>query len=76
MTITITLADDAYEQLKKLKQENESFSEVVRRITVRKPLTSFAGLLTREEAEKVEAVVRAGRVRSRIRAKKLLGELQ
>ncbi len=76
MSITITLADDAYEQLKKLKQENDSFSDVVRRLTIRQPLSSFAGLLTDDEARKVEAVVKAGRARSRARAKKLLGELQ
>ena len=76
MSITITLADDAYERLKVLKNEKESFSEVVRRLTTRKPLTSFAGLLTKDEAETVETVIRQGRLRSRARAERILQELK
>lgn len=75
MSITITLADDAYDRLKALKQEKESFSDVVRRITVRKPLTSYAGLLTREEAAVVEKIVVKGRARSRARAQKIFQEI-
>jgi len=47
MTKVISLADDAYDMLKKLKEENESFSDVVRRITIEptnKKLMSFAGM--------------------------------
>ncbi|MFH0876382.1 MAG: antitoxin VapB family protein [archaeon] len=47
MTKVISLSDDAYDMLKKLKEENESFSDVVRRITnepAKKKLMSFAGM--------------------------------
>lgn len=46
MTKVISLSDDAYDDLKALKKENESFSKVVRRITSeekRKNLLKLAG---------------------------------
>lgn len=45
MTRVISLSDEAYNELKKLKKEGESFSEVVIKITGRekKPLTDFFG---------------------------------
>jgi len=75
-TKTITLSEDAYESLRMLKQVRESFSDVVRRLTVRKPLTEFAGLLAAGEANQLAAVVREGRARSRARARQLRGKLE
>lgn len=66
-TKTITLSEDAYERLRALKHGEESFSDVVRRLTVRKPLASFAGMLTVKEAADVERSIAEGRVRSRAR---------
>lgn len=45
MTRVISLSDEAYEELKRLKKEGESFSDVVIKIAVRekKPLTDFFG---------------------------------
>lgn len=70
-TKTITLAEDAYDRLLALKRERDSFSDVVRRLATRRSLTEFAGVLSSNEAAQVEVVVRAGRVRSRERAKKM-----
>ncbi|PIN75681.1 hypothetical protein COV18_02430 [Candidatus Woesearchaeota archaeon CG10_big_fil_rev_8_21_14_0_10_37_12] len=75
-TKTITLSEDAYQRLVSLKQTKESFSDVVRRITTKKPLTAFAGLLTETEATKVEKAIQKGRARSRERALKLKSEFQ
>ena len=75
-TKTITLAEDAYQRLYSLKQGQESFSEVVRRLTTRKPLTSFAGLLTQQEANKIEKIVQTGRENSRRRAKIFAAEFK
>ncbi|MHA2294552.1 MAG: antitoxin VapB family protein [Candidatus Hodarchaeales archaeon] len=44
---TISLDDEAYKRLKREKKANESFSDVVKRITkpvTRKPLIEFAGI--------------------------------
>lgn len=43
-------------------------------ITARKPLTSFAGILTRNEAKVLESAVNKGRASSRARAKWLAQE--
>ncbi len=70
-TKTITLSEDAYERLKALKEERESFSEVVRRVTKRRSLLEFAGILTKEEADQVKTTIREGRLASVRRAKAL-----
>lgn len=52
MTKIVSLADDAYEYLKSLKNENESFSEVVRRLSPKKDareLLKFAGILKNDK---------------------------
>ncbi len=47
MTKCITLSDDAYDNLKILKGSNESFSEVIRKLTAKKKsegLMKLAGI--------------------------------
>lgn len=47
MTKCITLSDDAYNDLKALKTDNESFSEIVRKLTKKKKseeLLKLAGI--------------------------------
>lgn len=47
MTKCITLSDDAYNNLKALKENDESFSEVVRKLTAKKKsegLIKLAGI--------------------------------
>ena len=56
MTKVISISDEAYGRLKKLKNEM-SFSEVIVELTVEKSennLIKFAGALTNEEAEKIK----------------------
>ena len=56
MTKVISISDEAYERLKKLKDEM-SFSEVIVELTIEKSennLMKFAGALTNEEAEKIK----------------------
>jgi predicted CopG family antitoxin len=56
-TKTISLADDAYEQLKAHKREGESFSDVVRRLTGGVRLAEYQGALSDETADELEAVI-------------------
>ena len=58
MTVkTVTLAEDAYDSLAALKNEGESFSEVVRRLTGSQVLlSSFAGAWIGAPEAKVRAV--------------------
>ena len=55
MTKVISLADDAYESLKSLKTEGESFSEVVRRISIknRSVLDFFGAWSDKKELDKI-----------------------
>lgn len=62
-TKTISLADDAYERLKAQKRENESFSDVVRRLTAGVDLTEFHGALSEDTAADLEAAIADRRTR-------------
>ncbi|MEM4310952.1 MAG: antitoxin VapB family protein [Nitrososphaerales archaeon] len=56
MTKVISLSDKAYESLKKIKGEGESFSDVVMRLIEKeraKPLTEFAGKWVGNDIEKI-----------------------
>jgi len=56
-TTTISLADDAYERLKAAKREEESFSDVVRRLTSGSELSEYFGVLDEEAAGELEAFI-------------------
>lgn len=57
-TTTISLKDEAYDRLKEAKQEGESFSDVVLRLTdspnTEEQIAAVAGGLGREFSEEVE----------------------
>ncbi|RQG97294.1 antitoxin VapB family protein [Natrarchaeobius chitinivorans] len=56
-TKTISLADDAYERLRAEKRENESFSDVVRRLTEGVSLEKYHGALNEETANDLEDAI-------------------
>ena len=74
-TKTLTITEDAYGRLATAKEENESFSEVINRITGKVSLLSIAGILTEKEADKLEASIAKSRQRSRLRMKRVAKEL-
>jgi len=52
---TITVTEDAYEALKRIKGEEESFSKVIIRVTKGKTnLDKFFGVLSESEAKRVK----------------------
>ncbi|MBU0756729.1 MAG: antitoxin VapB family protein [Nanoarchaeota archaeon] len=51
MTKVISLSDDAYELLKSLKEEGESFSDVVRKTIKKNSLADCGGLLKEDSKE-------------------------
>jgi len=54
-TKNISLSEDAYEKLKKLQGEDESFSDVVRKISESHPvITKFSGTFTELQEVKDE----------------------
>jgi predicted CopG family antitoxin len=55
-TKTLTIMEDTYEMLLRNKMENESFSDVIRRIISRKGRKSFSdlfGILSNEEGDAI-----------------------
>ncbi len=67
--VTISLSVEAYDALKKIKQEKESFSdEVLRLIAPKKSkLRDIFGILSKEEAEELENNVNDLRKRAKVR---------
>ena len=64
MVKTITVTDDAYEMLKKMKSGDESFSEVIRRVA--KPtfnIMDYFGILSKEDGDKVSEEIKKRRER-------------
>ena len=55
-TKTITITKEAYDRLQSRKEHDESFSDVILRLTERRPLTDFVGML---EPNSVDAIRRA-----------------
>jgi len=74
-TKTITITEDSYQRLNALKEKNESFSDVIRRVTGKVKLTDFAGILTEEEADKLEKSIEENRKRSTKRMLRIREEL-
>ena len=60
-TKTISITEEAYERLKTRKNENDSFSEVIYKITGKRSLLEIAGSLSKEEASKVEEEIKKER---------------
>jgi len=71
-TKTITITENAYEALRGLKAERESFSETILRVAKRKPLSHFFGALSKESGERLEKEVERARKEHMItRAKRI-----
>jgi len=64
MTKIISISDDAYGQMLKIKEGKESFSKVIMRIMGEKkqrPLTDFLGILPDESVRSIEKAINEGR---------------
>ena len=57
-TKCITITNKAYHRLATLKEHNESFSDVVMRITKRSSLRDLIGLFSKTEADELRASVK------------------
>jgi predicted CopG family antitoxin len=63
---TITIKESAYEVLKSLKMPRESFSETIVRISKRRPLSEFYGVLSNKTGENMEkAIIEARKKRNK-----------
>jgi len=61
MVKTITIMDDAYNMLKKNKSKEESFSDIIRKLTVKQKtdLTKWVGILNKEEYKNLNKEIKS-----------------
>lgn len=64
---TVNLSDEAYDLLASLKQDRESFSDVVKRIAGERSLYDVVGALDEDQARKLETRIQDGRERAKRR---------
>ena len=67
-TKTISITEEAYERLVAKKEEKESFSDVINKITNKVNIRDFFGILTTKEADALEKSIREARALSRKRS--------
>ena len=77
-TKTISITEEAYKRLAKLKKENESFSLVINRITDKNKgkLSDYHGILSKKNAENLEKNIIEFRKKDDIDLKKRIKSLQ
>ncbi|HWG91501.1 MAG TPA: antitoxin VapB family protein [Candidatus Thermoplasmatota archaeon] len=68
----INITEDAYALLASLKQERESFTDVIKRLAGERSLFEIVGVLDDRETGRLEARLRQGRERSVTRRRKQL----
>ena len=71
-TRPIQITDEAYELLKSLKQERESFTDVIKRIAGERSLFDIVGVLDESQAQKLAERIQQGRERARRRRQRQL----
>lgn len=71
-TKTISIKDEAYERLKRLKREGESFTNLVNRLTKKRSILELSKLVDKEEAESLaEAIERGSEERREVRKREI-----
>ncbi|MDP3699141.1 MAG: antitoxin VapB family protein [Nanoarchaeota archaeon] len=75
-TKTLTITEDAYERLLKMKEKNESFSEVIVKHFPKRSLSELIGILTHKEAEELRTNIMERRKASRERVDRIAQRLQ
>ena len=75
-TKTISITEEAYERLRMQKGRNDSFTDVINRITGKRSLLELAGILSEEETDKLEKHIKEMRILSRQRMDKIIEKLK
>lgn len=75
-TKTISITEEAYERLKVEKKENESFTDVINRVTGRRSLLELAGILNDNEADELRKHIKDMRLASRKRMERIRESLK
>jgi len=70
-TKTISITEEAYDRLIAKKHAKESFSEVINRITNKVSLLDFAGILTKNESDRLTKYIAKARNLSKKRSRSM-----
>ena len=76
MVKTLTIKDKVYFELKTVKAQNESFSDLFERMVAKeiKGITEFAGFLSKEDAEIMKKGIKDHRINSKkLNSNRMLG---
>ncbi len=68
---TITISEEAYQRLKSRKDENESFTDVINKLTRERSLMEIAGILSEDEADRLEEKIKEAREKTRDRIEEI-----
>jgi len=68
---TITISEEAYDRLKSRKEENESFTDVINKLTRERSLMEIAGILSEDEADRLEEKIKEKRGETRDRIEEI-----
>jgi predicted CopG family antitoxin len=74
-TKNISISEEAYERLAALKRPNESFTEVVNRLTRKRSILELAGTITEVEGKEIRGEVEELRKASSKRVKSTEGRV-
>ncbi len=71
-TRTIAVSDEVYVKLRALKRPEESFTNLLDRLSGRPSLTGLGGIFSEEQVAIIEQSVEEGRARSRARRERMV----
>ena len=75
-TKNISISVEAYERLRMMKEKNESFTDVINRITGKSSILEYAGILKGEVGEKLEKYIKERRALDNDRRARILRMLK
>ena len=73
-TKTISITEEAYDRLSSLRKDSESFSKIIERMTNKVDILDYAGILSEEEAARLEKSIYKTRKKSGLRMKEIREE--
>ncbi|MHB1493616.1 MAG: antitoxin VapB family protein [Thermoplasmataceae archaeon] len=70
----ISISDEAYHKLRDIKMKNESFTDVINRLTNKTSILELKGLLSSSEADSIHSSIKESRKLSRKRLGSVVSE--